>query len=190
MQLIKVIPHGILAKQFKSFEVAGTTVAEAIEGWSRQLGIDQIPFDKRPVVTVLDHEDEASLYAETTVNEIHLVPAMFGGGAVGRIIIGGLMIAGGFLLSTVPGLQVVGTALISAGIGMVIGGVMELFMKQPKVDKDEGPEASKYLGSGNNTTAIGTIMGMGGGRMKIGGHFLSLQVDSSDMVHGRFPASP
>lgn len=189
MQSIKIIPHGHLRQLYQSFEIVADTAADALEGWARQVGLSEVPFEKRPIVNVVDFEDEAKLRAPTTVTELHLVPAMFGGGGVARILIGGVMIVAGVLLTPVIG-PVNAGALISAGIGMVIGGVMSLFMKSPKVEKTEEPEASKYIGTGENSTQIGTPIGFGGGRMRIGGHFLSVQVNSSEMVHGTYPATP
>lgn len=185
MQLIKLVLHGILKDRYESFAVAGSTPAEAIEGWSRQVGCGQsVP------IQVVGYNDLTKLADKTDATELHLVPAMFGGGGnVGRIIIGAALIVGGILLTPVVG-PAIGAAMISAGIGMALGGIMGLFMKQPTVSKEEDPEASKYIGTGKNTTGVGTIIGRGGGRMLIGGHFLSLQVNSSDMIVGKYPATP
>jgi predicted phage tail protein len=183
LQLIKLVLHGVLKDRYQSFAVAASTPAEALEGWSRQVGMDPTF-----LVQVVGHDTEESLKAKTELTELHLIPAMFGGGsAFGKILIGAALIA----LSFIPGIgQAVQIALLSAGIGMALGGVMQLFMKQPTVSKSSDPPASKYLGSGKNSTAIGTPIGFGGGRMMVGGQFLSLQVNSSDMVYGEFPATP
>lgn len=185
MQLIRVIPHGYLATLYQAGEIAAETAAEAIEGWSRQVGVVG-----RPLCEVLDFDTDVKLVAKTEVAELHLVPAMFGGGGgIGKILIGSVLIAAGVLLTPVVG-PTVGGAMIAAGIGMVIGGAMQLFMKSPSLSKEEDPEASKYIGTGRNTTGIGTIIGIGGGRTMIGGHYLSLQVNSSEMVFGSFPTNP
>lgn len=183
MQLIKLVLHGILKDRYESFAVAASTPAEAIEGWSRQ-----VDCDRSLLMQAVGYDTEDKLNAKTAATEIHLVPAMFGGGgAVGRILIGAALIG----LSFIPGIgQAMQIALLSAGIGMALGGVMMLFQKAPTVSKEEDPDASKYIGSGKNTTAIGTIIGFGGGRMMVGGQFLSLQVNSSDMVYGTFPETP
>lgn len=183
MQLIKLVLHGILKDRYESLEIAASTAAEALEGWSRQVGCD-----RNLLVNCVGFDTIEKLTAKTGVTELHLVPALFGGGgALGKILIGAVLIG----LAFIPGIgQVAQMALLSAGIGMAMGGVMQLFMKQPSVSKSEDPPASKYIGSGKNSTAIGTPIGMGGGRMKIGGQFLSLQVNSSDLVHGSFPTTP
>lgn len=188
LHLIKIIPHGSLKDRYPSFSVMASTPAEALEGWSRQTDMVDIPAYMRPVVQVVDHETDAELYEETEVTELHIVPAMFGGGAIGKIIIGVVIIAAiVFSGGTWTPLAV---AILMAGVSIALSGVMELFMKTPKVDKSKDPEASKYLGNGGNTIAIGTPIGFGGGRMKIGGQLLSVQVDSNALVHGQFPVTP
>lgn len=180
MHLIKVIPHGPL-RVYEAFAIAADTAAEAIEGWSRQAGIKG-----RPQVEVVGFETDQSLYDPTEVIELHVVPSMFGGGGkFASIIIGAVEIVAGVIIGGPLGL-----ALVVAGIGTMIAGIINLFMKSPSLSKQEDPEASKYIGGGKNTTAIGTLIGIGGGRMKIGGQYLSLQVNATDLVYGRFPATP
>jgi predicted phage tail protein len=186
LQLIKIVLHGPLTKRFEELEVYASTAAEALEGWSRQVGMDRLPLHERPVVHVIDFETEELLRAPTEATTLHLIPAMFGGGGgFGKIIIGAVQIVAGAFIG-----GPIGAALIVSGVTTALMGVVELFMKQPSVSKEEDPEASKYLGTGKNTTAIGTLIGMGGGRMMIGGQILSLQVNSSDLVHGSFPVTP
>ena len=189
MRLIKVVLHGALKDHFPSFEVAGATPAEVLEGWSRQVGMDQLPINSRPLVQVLDHDTHEKLFSKLKkkVTELHIFPALFGGGGFGKIALGALMVA----VSFIPGIgQAVAAALIVSGITTALMGVVELFMGSPSLSKEEDPEASKYIGNGKMTTAIGTPIGIGGGRMLIGGHLLSLQVNSTDLVHGAFPTNP
>lgn len=186
---MKIILHGILKDQFPSMDIVAETAADAIEGWSRQCGMADIPIDDRPLLSVLNFKSFELLNSPTDVIELHIYPTMFGGGAVGRIVIGAALIVGGIFVSAIPGMQLLGVAMISAGIGMAIGGVMQLFMKTPSVDKSNDPEASKYLGGGGNTTAIGTLIGKGYGRFLTGGQYMSIQVNSNDMVYGTFPTT-
>jgi predicted phage tail protein len=183
VHLIRLILHGVLKDRYESFAVAASTPAEAIEGWSRQAGAD-----RTIVMQAVGFDTVEKLNDKTDATEVHLIPAMFGGGgAFGKILIGAVLIG----LSFIPGIgQAAQIALMSAGIGMALGGVMQLFMKQPTVSKSEDPPASKYISSGKNTTAIGTPIGFGGGRMMIGGQFMSIQVNSSDLVFGTFPDTP
>jgi predicted phage tail protein len=186
LHLIKVIPHGVYADLYPSLEIGASTAAEAIEGWSRQVGIKLS--DER-IAEVVGFDSDEKLMAPTEVTELHVVPALIGGGGgFGKILVGTLMIVGSIFL--IPISPALGMALMTAGISMVIGGVMQLFMKSPSLSKEDDPDASKYIGSGRMTTAIGTLIPIGGGRMLIGGQYLSLQVNSNELVIGQFPATP
>lgn len=184
---MRVILHGSL-KEFPSMDIEAKTVAEAIEGWSRQCGMQDIPLFNKPVIAVLGFDNPEQFIQETDVEELHLVPAMFGGGgSFGKIIVGAALIAISFLPFIPAPLKV---ALISSGIGMIVGGVMQMFMKAPTTSKSNDPDASKYLGLGSNTTAIGTLITKGYGRCMGGGQYLSVQVNATDMVTGRYPTNP
>jgi predicted phage tail protein len=183
--------HGKFADDYETgFEIKADTVAEAIDGWSRQVNFyGDMTVEERPVVRVLGFDTEDSLYEPTEQKVIHLVPAMMGGGGkFGSILIGAALIG---LSIAAPPLGIgtkVATALMATGIGMALTGIMGLFMKAPTVTKEQ--EASKYLGLGNNTTEIGTPIAFCLGEVSINGHVLALNVDSSDMVSGTFPANP
>lgn len=184
---MKIVLHGTLKDQFKELEIVAATAADALDGWSRQCGLTEIPVMDRPIIEVVDFDTEIKLNTPTDVQELHLFPMMFGGGgAFGKILLGAALIG----LSFIPGLgQAIQVALLGAGIGMALGGVMEFFMKAPSVSKSNDPDPSKYLGLGNNTTAIGTLIPKGYGRFLLAGQYLSLQVNSNDMVYGTFPTT-
>lgn len=190
MQLIRVVPHGTLAQLYDICMIAGNSVSEVIEGWSRQTNMAEIPLQGRPILQVAGFNTKEELEAPLEAAEVHIFPAMFGGGGFGKILMGAAMIGVAFI----PGINVIAAglkaALIVAGATMALTGVVELFMGAPSLSKEEDPEASKYLGSGNNTTAIGTPIPIGGGRVKVGGHLLSMQVNSNDFVNGKFPTTP
>jgi len=182
--------HGHIATEYPDdYFVEAATVAEAIEGWSRQVGFyTHLPIEDRPVLRVLGFDTSESLTERTEQKVIHLVPAMIGGGGnFGKILIGTALIVAGVL--ALPNLAV-GGALIGAGIGMVLGGVMGFFVKAPTLSKDNDPEASKYLGLSNNTLEIGTPISNCYGEVAKYGHVLALNVDSNDMITGTFPTSP
>lgn len=185
---MKIILHGKLRSMFGSeYEISTTVPADAIEGlsrqlpdWPRHMPVDCVGFDTRE-----------KLCLPTEETEIHLVPAIAGGGGKwGQIIIGtALIIAGVVLAVTTPGMPWYAIALITTGASMVLGGVMQLFYKTPTLHKSDDPAASKYLGNIGNTTAIGTYRNLAYGRTKIYGHWLSLQVDAKSIVMGRFPTT-
>lgn len=182
--------YGKFAQDYPGeFVIEADTVAEAIEGWSRQVGFYQnLPLDQRPVIRIVGFDTPKSLSEPTEQNEIHLVPAMMGGGGnFGKILIGVALIAASFI----PGIgQAVQVALLSSGIAMTLSGVMGFFMKSPSVSQSNDPDASKYLGLSDNTTAIGTPIPICYGRVPVNGHVLALNVDSSDMITGTFPTTP
>lgn len=164
--------------------IQARTVADAIEGLSTQL--PDWPRDLR--IDIPGFDTDELLFAPTEVTEVHLVPAMFGGGGKFLNIIVGIALIG---ISFIP---VIGTALspilLSAGVGMLLGGVMALFMKAPSISKSNDPPASKYFGINDNTTESGTTITMAYGRINLFGHWLSLQSDADNLVIGTFPGTP
>lgn len=190
MHLIEVVPIGPLAK-YPKLKIMASSAAEAIEGWSRQAILDS----SRPTLNVVGFDTEEQLRAPTELKRVEVMPAMFGGGNVGKILLGAALIA---VAVFAPHIVIAGmtlspagiTAVAAMGLSLVVGGVMGLFMPTPSISKEEDPEASKYIGAGRMSTAIGTLMGYGGGRMLIGGQLMSLQVNSSDLVYGSFPTTP
>lgn len=192
MQLIEVVPMGILAQKYQAIKIGAESVAEAIEGWSRQV----CPAGRIPeLIEVLDFDTEEKLRAQTQVEKVYLYPAMYGGGGLARftgIILGAALIAAAFVVAPAAGIGAskLASALLVGGITTMIMGVVNLFMPQPSLSRSQDPEASKYIGSGVNTTQVGTPIGIGGGRMMIGGHLLSVQVNAQDLVYGEYPDVP
>lgn len=198
---MKLVLHGIFARDYgPSVEIEATSISDAIEGFSRQVGFytDRVLAD-RPVVRVIGHHSVESF--QECPEQIDLVPAMWGGGGnFGKILIGAALVAAVIfapqlgiagLMSTGIGAGVtVGAAVVSVGIGLALTGVMGIFVKAPSISKDGDPEASKYLGNSEMTTAIGTFIPYCLGRNKLGGHVLSLDVSSNSLTTGMFPAVP
>lgn len=197
MQLIKVIPCGSLADKYPAMEIGATSAFEAIEGWSRQV----CPVGRMPeLMEALGFETEALLRGPTDKTEIHIYPAMYGGGGAMKfigIIIGAAMMVGAVVFTAGGAAAILAgtanmfaTSIFIGGAMMMVMGVINLFMPQPSLSKEADPEASKYIGSGQNTTKIGTHIPMGGGRMLVGGHYLSVQVNAQELVYGKFPDTP
>lgn len=185
---MKIILHGVLAKQFgREYQIQTDVPADAIEGLSRQF--PDWPRELR--IDVLGFHTEAALRSATSETEIHLMPSMYGGGGKwGQIIIGAALVVAGVVLAvTNPGMPWYAIALITTGASMMLNGISQFFMKAPTVDKSNDPPASKFLGNSKNTTAIGTLITMAWGRVKLSGHWLSVQVDSNDLVTTSFPAT-
>lgn len=187
---MKLILHGMFARDYgPSFEIEATSPADAIEGFSRQLHFyDDRILAERPLVSVVGYETEADLKAECAPDtELHLVPAMYGGGGnFGRILLGVVLVAAAFL----PFGGVVSTWLMMTGFTLILSGVMGLFTKAPSTSKSADPPASKYLGSSSMTTAIGTLHPYCLGRTKLSGQVLSYVVSANSLTTCIFPASP
>lgn len=187
---MKVILHGQLREQFgASFEIQARCAADAIEGLSRQLP----DWPRDLVIDALDFDTHEKLQATTQVDELHLVPTMFGGGGKFFNIIIGVALIALVIFAPAIGLALsatMATALLSAGIAMTLGGVMSLFMKAPSVSKSEDPPASKYFGINDNTVDSSTPITLAYGRINLFGHWLSLQSDADNLVVGTFPGTP
>lgn len=188
--LIKL--HGIFAQDFgPEYRIEADTIGEAIEGLTRQLGFyGDRPIEQRPTVRVLGVDDPKQLYEKTEQSEIHLVPAMIGGGGVGKIIAGAALIA--FAVFNPLGIAsaLVLSAIMSVGATLVLSGAMQLFMKAPEISKGSAdPEASKYFGLSDNTVNIGTPIPIQYGRGPATGHVLALNVDAKDLIYGNFPTT-
>lgn len=183
--------HGKFAQDYgRVHHIEAKSVAEAIEGLTRQIGFynDRL-IEDRPVACVVGHDTIESL-AECP-DEIHIVPSVYGGGGVGKIVLGAALIAiavinpavGGMILSTL------GQSIVAGiGVSLFMSGISQMFIKAPSLSRDGDPEASKYLGLSNNTTKLGTLRSYSMGRIKASApHLLALNVDANEMVRGEFP---
>lgn len=192
--LIKL--HGILKKDFgPEIFIEADTVAEAIEGFTRQVDFySNMLLDERPILRVIGFDTLETLFGKTEQDEIHIVPAMIGGGGgFGKILIGAALV--GLALTGVgAGIAIAGTSLatmaFTVGVGLILSGTMQLFMKAPSISKENDPDASKYLGIGDNTVNIGTPIALQWGRGPATGHVLAINVDSTEMITGTFPTNP
>lgn len=101
-------------------------------------------------------EEEVSLCLPST--ELHVYPAISGSGAVGRIIVGVVLVIVGIVLAvgSFGVLSAFGVPLIITGISFIAGGVIELLTPTPKVGNYGGlqqtdrKESFLYNGAVNN----------------------------------------
>lgn len=179
---MKIILHGTLAERFgREHFIQTDTPAEALEGLSRQMP----DWPRDLAVDVIGFTTDEALRAPTDKTEIHVVPAMFGGGGVFKIVIGVVLVVASFILPPGPWTPI----MQSIGVGMILSGISDLLMRAPTTDKSNDPPPSKYLGINRNTVAIGTFIPLAYGRIKMAGHWLSLQSDSNKLVKASFPAT-
>lgn len=192
---MRLIFHGTLRDLYGESATIKTKVpADAIEGFFSQ----QPNHPRDMLIDAVDFGTPDLLSAETDVEEIHLLPAMYGGGGkFGSIILGAAMIGLAFATggASLAGAGLIsfsgmGASLVLGGAMMILQGVMNLFMKAPTVSKSEDPPASKYLGQNSNTVASGTPIPIACGRINLSGHWLSLQNDSDKLAFGSFSSAP
>lgn len=105
-----------------------------------------------------------------------------GSGAVGKMIAGAVLIVIGVVLAYTP-FAAASPYFITAGIGMVVGGVAEAIIGPPKLGGlvDNTGASATYSFSGiQNTTAIGTPLPIVYGTHRVGGHILNVYTDLID----------
>ena len=199
------------------------TIAEAIKALGQQVkALRPIPGQARPVYDVVCDGvvtvEDLFKVTDHDIREVHLVPAMCGGGGKGGVFaaigIGILLIAVAWwnpaalvgLAALLPaGVSATGM-LFSLGLSLVLGGILQL-MSAPTPNAEgttvassdtTDPATSRYLGSPKNTTKIGTRVNIFFGENKVPGHFLSFNIDTSEGIDtpytntsvGTIPDSP
>ena len=179
--MITIRLHGPLRGPVtEPIRVDAKTIVEAVEAIVRQL-----PHLKPDInfgikrARVVGHETRESLfkYQEEDLT-IDIVPAvLFSGSAGGQIVAGLALITVGILMGGVlwP------TIIISMGVSMVMGGIMQLLAPQMKLSKEEEMK-SRYLGSPPNTVGIGTRIPVLYGTDLIQGHIISSDVDAKKVA--------
>lgn len=188
---MQITLHGKFADDYgKTHEIQAGTVREAVSALTRQIGFygDRLVED-RPVAVIVGHRSEESL--EECPESIDIIPAIQGGKGIGKVLVGAALIGLSFtgIGAIAIGATTLGTMMMGLGVGLVLSGLAQIFTKAPSLSKPSDPEASKYLGLSNNTTQIGTLRSYSMGTIKLTApHLLALNVDSTDLVKGEFPA--
>lgn len=174
---------------FKAFadgpiEIEADTVWDAVEAVTLQLPGFKPDLNGYKRIQVAGFHSIESLKTPTKTVDIHVFPAMSFSkeGGVIETIIGATLIVASFF-AAVTGNVGLANFLWYMGWSMIIGGVVQMLMPQPQMTLDnEQQERSKYLPSTQNTVRIGTPMGLLYGEYRVGGHLLSLNIDSKDVV--------
>lgn len=179
---MRLVFHGMLRDLLgESVTIKASSIADAIEGASTQMK----NWPRKQRISVVGYNTVEAI-ATAKPDEIHLMPALMGGNSkYVNFIIGTALIVAGVLIGGPLGISLI----VSGGL-MILQGVVQLFMKAPKIDQEDNPEESKYLGLNRNTTASRTPITLAWGYVKLHPHWLSLQSDSSLMAHGAFPLNP
>lgn len=182
----KIHLHGYLAKLHDGpIEVVTATVAEAIKLVSMQIkGFQPTALGGYKRIQIVGCDTVESLFDASDLEDIHIFPQFNGGkrGGFLQIMIGAALVAASFI----PGVGAIAGAsafLFSVGASVVLGGVLQMF-NAPKRDTPNSFAGSgevarnHYLGPPRNTVAIGTRIPILYGRRKVGGHFLSVNVNA------------
>lgn len=189
MSEIKTIMlHGVLAEKFgREFKLAVLTAKEATHAIACQ-----IPEFKKYMLEAEQNGMRFAVFADeknigedeienvTGASVIHIVPKIMGAGgdAMGWLqVIGGAILVGvGVALGGNP-------ALISAGVGLMIGGAASLLMPTPKMDgsqDEDGNRANYGFGGAVTTVAQGNPVPILYGRRYIGGFICSAGIYTED----------
>lgn len=162
-----------------------STVAEAIRS------LKMIP-ELKPELGEAHHiriegvDSDIALFSETSMEEIHVYPLTGGAGGkpgLGQILLGIAIITVAFMFPPAAGsmmatMGITQGSLYLAGGMMIAGGLLQMLMPVPEAPGEN--KASKFLGASENTVAIGTPVTLAYGTNKLGGHYLSFDVDAVD----------
>lgn len=192
--MIKISLHGILDVFEKPVELSVSTAREAttaIISHLRRTNPDM--FEQTLFFQIRGYDTIESLDVPLQDGDhLHFMPAFNAGKKAGvfQIIVGAVLVIGGMFLGVPPNVSM---ALISAGLSLAVGGVLQLLTPVPRIDtqpEETNPEASKYISGTGNTTKIGTRIPLAYGTFPIYGHFLSINVQSRDISTGAYGGTP
>lgn len=182
--MITICLHGQLRQFGRVFELDANTVREAIHGLSVQVpklrqtimnGFFRVRINGK-TQTADGIEQTLSQAGDATV---HLLPAVEGRGKAGQIILGVVLIVVGIVGNIYGGW---GTPFIQVGIGLIVGGIAQMLIKQPKAgDGDKtGAKNGRNTSFSNvdNTDAQGRAMPVAYGLVYAGSRIVSVGVQS------------
>lgn len=161
-------------------EIHAESVAEALKAITRQLPGFAGNAATGPLrVKVVGFESLESLVVPSSQRDLHIFPQLNGGknGGFFQVLIGAVLIAASFL--PIVG-QTFAPILLKVGIMMVLGGLLQMINTPKRDNKDSVEKKSHYLGAPKNTVEIGTRIPILCGEDKIGGHYLSFNIDAVD----------
>jgi predicted phage tail protein len=179
-KLAKFIGHRVL-------EADVATAAEAVRflvaNWPE---VERHMADQHYRVSVGTYDiDLEELHHPAGAAPISFVPVVAGAGAVGRILIGALLIAGAFFtggatigLLGLAAPVAVSTVLAGVGISLVLGGVAQLLTPTPKISQDEADPRKSFSFSGiQNTSRAGVPVPVVYGETLVGSVVISAGID-------------
>lgn len=185
--------HGVLGERFgKEFYLDIDTIREATYALGCQIKEFKqfmLEADQKGLkfAVFTDKVDKATNVSEegidnyTGASVIHIVPQVVGAGGDGgffQVIAGAVLIG----LSFVPFLAPISPYLMSAGIGLMIGGAASLLMPTPDVEGQDpdGNKPSNGFGGAVTTVAQGNPVPVLYGEREIGGFIVSAGIYTED----------
>lgn len=187
-KMMLVVLHGILGREFgREWHLDVSSPAEAVRaiqankpGFCKRI----IELDRRGLVFRVRlggeaiGEEELHLRSE---KRLDITPVVQGAGAAARFVAGVALVVLGYF--TFGATTALGMALISGGVGMMLGAVVEWLTPIPKRQEYENPEnkPSYYFNGGANTTTQGLPVPVGYGELLVGSHVVSVGIYAEDM---------
>jgi len=184
--------YGVLAKRFgKEFWLDVENTREAMRALSVQVpgfehfmlhaheqGLEFAVFQDKHNIS------ETELDMSTSAKVIKVVPKVKGAGGALQTILGAvLVVVGAVMVFTGVGAPI-GTALIGAGIGMMVGGIAMMLM--PKIENQDqnqdGNKANKGFGGAVTTVAQGNPVPVLYGQREVGGFIASAGQYPEDLM--------
>mgnify|MGYP003484335788 FL=1 len=190
--MLKIIKlHGVLAEKFgDQYELSVESCKEATYALGCQIKEFKqfmLEADQKGLkfAVFTDKVDKATNVSEegidnyTGASVIHILPIVQGAGGDGGFF---QVIAGAVLIGLSPFLAPISPYLMSAGIGLMIGGAASLLMPTPDVEgKDpDGNKPSNGFGGAVTTVAQGNPVPVLYGEREIGGFIVSAGIYTED----------
>ena len=197
MSAVEVVLEGILGKKFGAkWSLHVSSPSEALRiidinspGLTNWIRDNANVYEKYRVECEYENGSKELLSEETYLAErgnlkrITFSVAIDGAGGkngVVQFVVGAVLVVAGIIVTGMSfgTAAPVGGAMISVGIGMMVGGVIQMLTPQPKLDSDQdgggrGRKASSYFDSPGNTTRQGNPVPLCYGRILAGSQVVS-----------------
>jgi predicted phage tail protein len=183
--MITVNLHGHLKDSFGTgHQFAVNTLSDVLKALDANFDdfTPQIVKDERRYSIVVDHKvdygSEEMIPAPIGTNsEVDIIPYIEGSGGSGgwQVVAGVLLIAAGFIFTgaTLGALTVPGGMMVSAGIGLIIGGVATLLAPDQEVQDDDTATKGSSFKNAKNLIGQGYPVPIGYGQLRIGSNLIS-----------------
>lgn len=181
--------YGDLTDFGTRFDLHVATTSEAMRALFTQIGglqkriADGGYFVRVAKKDVTDDSIDTDFSRDLTDNDvIHIVPEIAGAGKYGQIIMGAVLIGAAFFTggASLAAMGALSTAALSAGIGLVLGGVAQMLTKQPSFGDTSNTDKSRSssFSSLGNSVAQGSCVPVAYGDIMIGSKVISQSIES------------